>query len=85
MLSKSDGEDLGSDNVKAIVTIKLKRNINHDPQHKKTGRCPIQNCICTDITGSHHSYIETGENRDEIIGKARKKWGHVTRIEVIND
>ena len=71
--------------MRAIVTIKIKRNPNHDPRNKKTGKCPIQNCICTDITGSHHSYIETGENKSDIYWKAKLKHGHVTRIEVIND
>ena len=69
--------------MKAIVTVKLKKNPFHNPRDKKTGNCPIQNCICTDITGSHHSYIETGKDRDEIIQKAEQKWGHVTRIEII--
>lgn len=69
--------------MRAIVTVKLKRNVKYDPRNKKTGRCPIRNNLCTDITGSHHSYIEEGKNRNEIFWKARQKWGHVTRIEVL--
>jgi len=70
--------------MKAIVTVKLPRNPKHDPRNKKTGQCPLDiNVCCTDVTGSHHSYIETGENEAEIRQKAREKYGHVTRTEVI--
>ncbi len=69
--------------MKAIVTIKLKKNLNHNPNNKKTGKCPITNNECTDITGEHHSYIETGNSLKEIEMKAKNKWGHITRIEVI--
>jgi len=69
--------------MKAIVTIKLPRNPRHNPRNKQTGRCPIKNTPCTDITGSHHSYIEEGKDIKDIKEKAKKKWGHVTRIEVI--
>ena len=82
--------------MKAIVTVKLHRNLKHNPRNKQTGRCPLFGPpyhyplfksmeglnICTDITGSHHSYIETGENEKEIRELAEKKFGHVTRIEI---
>jgi hypothetical protein len=80
--------------MKAIVTVKLKRPwIHHNPRDKKTGRCPLcerkdgkyEYRTCTDTTGSHHSYIEEGENREETYQKAKKKYGHVTRVEVIHD
>lgn len=78
--------------MKAIVTVKLNRNIKHNPHDKKTGRCPLATeedavnflrTICTDVTGSHHSYLETGYNLQHIENKARAKYGHVTRIEII--
>jgi len=80
--------------MKAIVTVKLPRNSNHDQRNKKTGKCPLfrppylpfevqGEFPCTDITGSHHSYIEYGESLMEIRQTAEKKFGHVTRIEVL--
>jgi len=73
--------------MKAIVTVKLPRNLDHDPKNKKTGKCPLftqysGSFTCTDITGQHHSYIEYGESLDDIRRKAKLKFGHVTRIEV---
>ena len=82
--------------MKAIVTVKLPRNPKHNPRNKQTGRCPLFSPpyryplfksmeglnICTDITGSHHSYIETGKNEKEIRELAEKKFGHITRIEI---
>lgn len=71
--------------MKAIVTVKLPRNPHHNPQRKRSGRCPLINRFCTDVTGSHHSYIETGKDRWDIERKVKKKYGHVTRIEVTED
>lgn len=70
--------------MKAIVTVKLPRNPKHNPKRKLTGNCPLSgNCICTDTTGSHHSYVETGDNHTEIKLLAQKKYGHITRIEIM--
>ncbi len=71
--------------MKAIITIKLKRNPNHNPKDKKKGKCPITNNECSDITGEHHSYIETGNSLKEIEIKAKNKYSHITRIEVIKN
>lgn len=79
--------------MEAIVTVKLPRNPSHNPRHKKRGKCPLfkppyvpyevqGSFLCTDVTGSHHSYIEYGETVAEIREKAEEKFGHVTRIEV---
>ena len=82
--------------MKAVVTVKLPRNPKHNPRNKQTGKCPLFRPpyryplfkskeglnICTDITGSHHSYIETGKNVKEIRELAEKKFGYVTRIEI---
>jgi len=78
--------------MRAIVTVKLPRNPKHDPRNKKTGKCPLfgskyqgvelqGSFRCTDVTGSHHSYIEFGKDLQEIKEKARAKYGHITRIE----
>ena len=75
--------------MKAIVTVKLPRNPKHNPRNKKTGICPLCDLglhvvrMCTDKTGSHHSYIEEGMNVKDIETKAKNLFGHVTRIEVI--
>ena len=77
----------GDDNkMQAIVTVKLPRDSSHDPRNKKSGKCPLfkeyaGSFLCTDVTGSHHSYIEHGDSLMEIRKNAEKKFGHVTRIE----
>ena len=74
--------------MKAIVTIRLPRNPDHDPLHKKSGLCPVSNEYCTDITGEHHSILmeasvdfDTFMTVAEGIAKAHK--GKVTRFEVV--
>lgn len=72
--------------MKAIVTIKLPRNPKHNPRNKKSGWCPINpQKHCTDITGSHHSYIQEGLNMEDIRNKARAKYDHITRIEFFDE
>lgn len=82
--------------MKAIVTVKLVRDIKHNPYDKKTGKCPLAREFfddkgvlivgtCTDVTGSHHSYLETGDTLQHIKNKARAEYGHVTRVEVIDE
>lgn len=68
--------------MKAIVTVKFPQNPNHDPRRKKVGRCPVSK-LCTDVTGSHHSLIMEGATVEDIEQKARERFGHVTRVEVI--
>lgn len=78
--------------MKAIVTVKLPRNPAHDPHDKKRSICPLvehdklqlfEPRICTDATGSHHSYVAEGADEEEILREASYRFGHVTRIEVI--
>ena len=79
--------------MKAVVTVKLPRNPRHDPRNKKIGRCPLSLLLgrelwCTDVTGSHHSYIEEGCCHREIEKKIKKKFGqyiHITRIEFFDE
>ena len=73
--------------MKAIVTVKIKANLNHNPQSKQTGMCPIgdnSGKVCTDVTGGHHSFIETGNSIFEIRGKVQRKGHHITRIEELD-
>ena len=74
--------------MKAIVTVKIKAEPNHNPQSKQIGTCPIgdnSEQICTDITGGHHAFIETGNSIFEIKGKVQRKGHHITRIEEWNE
>jgi len=76
--------------VKAIVTVKLPRNPRHDPHNKIAGKCPLSRILktyvyCTDVTGSHHSYIEEGLSLKEIKEKAKKKFQHITRVEACDE
>jgi len=71
--------------MKAIVTIRLKPN-RFRRQGKITGACPLFTPFqrsCTDSEGEHHSYIEEGASLAEIIEKAERKHGHVTRVEAV--
>jgi len=72
--------------ILAIVTVRVKRDPYHYPKDKKVGICPLrwsEGLVCTDVTGEHHSYIESGKHLGEIQKKAEARFGHVTRIEVI--
>ena len=72
--------------MKAIVTVKLQKNLRHDPYHKVQGRCPLNpNVWCTDVTGEHHSYVESGTSLEEIAVKASTRFKHITRIECFNE
>ena len=68
--------------MRAIVTIKLPYNPAHDSHNKMLGRC-VTSEICTDVTGSHHSYLTTGKSLESIREEAEAKYGHVTRIEML--
>lgn len=74
--------------IKAIVTLRFPRNPDHDPKNKVIDYCPLSAglAICTDVYGEHHSYVESGENLEDLKKKALKKYpnaNHVTRIEAI--
>jgi len=80
--------------MKAIVTVKLPRNPSHNPRDKKKGICPLfevdrikfmEPRICTDITGSHHSFIAEGDSEKDIIKEVTYRFGHITRIEIIGE
>jgi hypothetical protein len=76
--------------MKAIVTVKLQRNPKHNPANKVEGECPLSKQLgvsiyCSDVTGEHHSYIEEGKTIAEIEDKAKRKFGHVTRIEILEE
>jgi len=64
-----------------IVTVKLKKNPEHDPKNKVEGHCPMGDGHCTDVTGEHHSFLVTGTT----VGDIRARWSdyHITRIEQV--
>lgn len=67
--------------MKAIVTLKFKKNLYHNPDKKIAGICPT-GLRCTDVTGEHHSILIEGRNLEEIKKKANDITNHITRIEV---
>ena len=75
--------------MRAIVTVKLPRNPIHNPKDKKTGICPLSDWgkqplpnprLCSDITGSHHSYIAEGKSYEEIETEADNGSSHGREI-----
>lgn len=65
-----------------LVTLKMPKNKDHDPQNKKTGVCPANpGKLCTDWTGEHHTVV--GEYLSVL--DAERFWRgqgiHVTRVE----
>ncbi len=83
--------------IVAIVTVKLPRNPHHNPRDKQTNVCPANQkfydtpfhtvlyfgTVCTDWTGEHHSFIAVGKDLSDIENRAKKQFGHVTRIETV--
>lgn len=66
-----------------LVTVKLPKNPNHNPQKKVIGSCPANlGAICTDVTGEHHtirveadSFAEASKFVQDVLGF------HITRME----
>lgn len=79
--------------MRAIVTVKfdgIRPEFDENGKIQKvSGVCPIKypltTTYCTDVYGKHHSYIENGNDLADIKRKAKEKFGHVTRIEVIDE
>jgi hypothetical protein len=63
-----------------LVTVKLKKNPNHDPHNKITGLCPVSGFECTDVTGEHHTFASYLGSAEECRVFWSKEY-HVTRIE----
>jgi hypothetical protein len=64
-----------------IVTVKLKKNPEHNPHSKITGLCPLSNDKCTDVTGEHHSELYYGTSAEEVTETYINAGFHVTRVE----
>lgn len=72
--------------MKAVVTVKLPRNPQHNPRNKQSGRCPLSEKLgyyiqCTDITGEHHSIPFEGLTEKDIRKNIALLNLHITRIE----
>ena len=72
--------------MRFIVTVKDKKNPNHDPRNKVENKCRWSEW-CTDSTGEHHSFLL--ENFDGISDV--EVWldtvypgVHITRIELVS-
>lgn len=72
--------------MKFIVTVRLDRNKDHDPQNKRIGYCPISSKgeVCTDVTGEHHSMLIEDIAPAHAAQKVRAMgYHHITRIEAV--
>jgi hypothetical protein len=65
-----------------VVTVKLPKPSDHDPDNKRTGTCAVS-AECTDVTGEHHSYLFTGDTIDAARADGEERFGHVTRVELV--
>lgn len=70
-----------------LVTVKLKKNPDHDPRNKVTGMCPVMpNKVCTDTTGEHHTVMNSVDNdvtAEQVAASWREQGLHVTRVEEV--
>jgi hypothetical protein len=69
-----------------IVTVKLKKNPEHNPHNKVAGPCPLDQSAqktCTDVTGEHHSELVYGKSAADINAMYVAHGFHVTRIEEV--
>lgn len=68
-----------------IVTVKLPKDLTHNPRNKVKGRCRMyQNIACNDRTGEHHSILVESRaevSTDRIQSMFTEKGYHVTRVE----
>lgn len=72
--------------MRAIVTVKIEPQLEKTNLEKQAGSCSLQyNSLCTDVEGKHHSFLCEGESVDRILREVGKKYGHITRVEVIKD
>lgn len=68
--------------AKFVVTVKYPKNPAHDPQNKKSGRCPVYiGTWCTDSTGEHHSIFASASSLAKVESYFVSRGIHVTRIE----
>jgi hypothetical protein len=65
-----------------IVTVKLPKKPEHDPDNKRMGACAMSP-ECSDVTGEHHSYLVTAETADAARANGEERFGHVTRVELV--
>lgn len=80
LTARRHGEDDADGQEAFLVTIKLRKNPNHDPHNKVTAPCAVSES-CTDTTGEHHTLIAWSQDEVEAI---RQKYGHVTRVESVS-
>lgn len=66
-----------------IVTVKLPKNVDHNPRDKQYGGCPVSPlAICTDTTGEHHSIlVQADDSTSAHTVATRNGYKHITRIE----
>ena len=68
-----------------LVTIKLPRNPEHDPQRKQVGKCPLDNNrTCNDVTGQHHTLLVLAAGIRQVRSYYEDEGYHITRIEKVH-
>jgi hypothetical protein len=67
-----------------IVTVRVPPDPSHNPQDKKTGQCGYSK-RCTDVTGPHHSFLESAPSESVLRRRirTRNKLLRITRIEEV--
>ncbi len=68
-----------------LVTVRLAKNPEHNPREKKTGPCPVNGKLCTDVTGEHHTFLVELDDVDDAEAAREIYAGlyRVTRIETV--
>jgi hypothetical protein len=73
--------------VRYLVTVKLKKNPDHNPHDKKTQQCPLDmDSTCTDATGEHHTALVSSVRTIGEVKEQYERLGyHVTRVETVSE
>jgi hypothetical protein len=73
-----------------VVTVKLKKNPNHDPHNKVAGLCPLAEILhqvgeCSDSTGEHHTFLyeDADHTTAEMVHRYLSGQFHITRVEEV--
>lgn len=72
-----------------LITVKLAKNPDHNPQKKVTANCPLDSDHeCTDSTGEHHTFLFQRDgfwtaDAIKLLWENRHPGVHVTRVESV--
>lgn len=69
-----------------LITVKVEKNPDHNPRDKKTGPCPVNGKPCTDVTGEHHTFMDSLDDDlspEDVREIYQGIYSHITRVEVV--